>query len=289
MSARHSHNAAFYNTCGAVDWMHPLNQRLASWYICLPGANSGPTWFDLCGNIDGSLTLLDVNTAWEGSTRSGSWGALKMDGVDGYLSLPSSGGLNAIQTASIALWVRWTGTQDQGFGTNYGPAIGRQSGASFSNHLLSLSTNNPDTALIRWAPYINSTYACTSTSNPGDRRWRHLVVTYSSGAHALYVDGVQESTGSTTGTMGSDASAVLGIGAWNGIGGGYANASFDCVRIWPNRILNPHEAWDEYQRTQYYADGLLLTRKTRNRAFVTSTIYSRRTPLHSRVGSRGVS
>lgn len=240
-----------------IDWRHYLNRQLGSWYLVTPGIYGGLTWRDLCNKSDGALTLLDVVTCWTPSTRQGSLGSIHTDGVDGYVSLPIGGGLNNVQTASISMWVRWDGTQDQGFGTNYGPALGRQVGASFSNHLISLSTNNPDTALIRWAPYVNSTYACTSVSSPGDGRWRHIIVTYSSGAHALYIDGVQESTGATTGSMANDVATPLTIGAWIGAGGGYSHAEYDCVRIFPERIITVEEAFDEYQHTSNYCKALL--------------------------------
>lgn len=288
MTSRRSQRTAFYNACGSIDWTNELNHGLSSWHIVLPSTDQGPVWHDLCGNYHGTLTNLDVNAAWPGSTRSGSWGAFLPDGVDGYVSLAGGGGLNNVQSGTISMWVRWVGTQDAGIFSNNGAVLGRQqAAASFSNHVISLSTTNPNTAKIRVAAYIGNVFALTSATSPGDGVWRHIIWTYSSGAHRLYLDGVQDASSSSTGTMGNDANTALTIGGWIGAGASYASAHIDCVRIFPNRIFTPEDAYEEYQRTRYYADGLLMKRRGWVRSVSAATIYARRTPIHARAGSRG--
>lgn len=262
MTSRRSQRTAFYNACGSIDWTNELNHGLSSWHIVLPSTDTGPVWHDLCGNYHGTLTNLDVLAAWPGSTRSGSWGAMLTDGVDGYVSLAGGGGLNNVQSGTISMWVRWIGTQDTGANTNAGAVLGRQGGASFSNHIISLNGTDPATAKILWRPYISNVAACTSATSPGNGVWRHILVTYASGSHRLYLDGQQDATGTTTGTMTNDSAQPLTVGSWLGFGNNsFSTAHIDCVRIFPNRIFTAEEAYEEYQRTQYYADGLLMKRR----------------------------
>lgn len=248
-----------------VDWGHYLNRGLGSWFLASGGESGGTLWRDLCGRYEGTLTNLDPVECWSPATRQGHRGALRTDGVDGYVSLAGGGGLNAIQSGVISMWVCWYGTQDTGFGTNAGAVLGRQGGASFSNHIISLNGTDPATAKILWRPYISNVAACTSATSPGDGVWRHILISYASGSHQLYLDGVLDASGTTAGTMTNDAAQPLTIGSWLGFGNNsFAAADIDCVRIFPERTCIAEEAADEYQHTANYCRGLLKERR-RNR------------------------
>lgn len=177
-------------------------------------------------------------------TSSSGWGdgkrgkAINVDGVDDYVNVDGGGGLNNLQTGSIAMWVRWSGTQDAAV-VGFGCVSGRQSNTIFSNDVICLSTSNPSTAKVTWAAYTGDPNITGATS-VGSGVWRHVVVTFSSGSHVLYVDGVQDGTSAQTGTISNNSAVPLSIGAWIGDGGGFAGAKIDDVRIY-NRVLGATE------------------------------------------------
>lgn len=244
-----------------VNWQHPQNRGLSLWLLNAPYSSSGGTLRDLVRSAHGTLTALDTATCWTRPIRDGHWGSVTTDGVDGYVDIAGGGGLNNVQTGTISLWVRWNGTQDAGTNGNNGSILGRQQGVTFSNHIISLNGTNPDTAKIRWAPYISNTFACTSATSPGSGVWRHVCIAYSSGSHVLYLDGVQDATGVTTGTIANNAATSLTLGAWIGAGASFSLANLDCLRLFPGRFFGLKDAQDEYQTTKNWCDGLLRVRR----------------------------
>lgn len=245
-----------------VDWSHPLNRDLSSWFLATPGESWGTLWRDLCGMYEGTLVNLDPVECWVPATRQGHRGALRTDGVDGYVSLTVGGGFNNVQSGMISMWVKWIGTQDVGANGNNGAVLGRQSNsAAFSNHIISLNGTNPDTAKVRWGAYISNVFPCTSVTSPGDGIWRHILISYASGSHQLYMDGVLESTGTTTGTIANDVTVPLTIGAFILAGASFSTAEIDCVRLFPERTCTAEEAADEYQHTLNYCERLLKKRR----------------------------
>jgi hypothetical protein len=163
-----------------------------------------------------------------------------------YVSVVNGGGLNNLQTGSISFWVKWSGIQDEDSdpGARYGAVLGRQSNGAFTNQIIFLDSANPATAHIKFAAYTNNANITGSTV-VGDGTWRHVVVTYQSGSLLIYVDGVQDGSDSSTGTIANDAAIPLTIGGWIGDGGSYSSSVMDEVRIY-NRILTPSEVKQLY-------------------------------------------
>ena len=159
--------------------------------------------------------------------------ALNFDGVDDYVSIPSGGGLNNQQAGTIEMWVRWTGLQMADGQGGFGPVTARQSDAIFSNQVLALDNTNPATAHVTWRPYGAGGIAITSSSIIGDDVWRHVAVTYSSGSHMLYINGLLVGTSATTGTIANNAAMPLTLGAWviSGIPKAF-KGEMDEVRVW---------------------------------------------------------
>ncbi len=216
----------------------PQNGLIGQWSF--DGADvSGTTAYDRSGSgNNGTLTGGSV-------VAIGKIGqALSFDGVDDYVSVANGGGLNNLGTGSISMWVKWSGTQDAGAGSTYGPVTSRQSNGVFSNQILALDGSSPATAHIIWMPYGFS-IALTGATPVGNGRWRHVVITYTSGSHTLYLDGVVDGTGSTAGAPQNDSSVPLSIGAWSGDGGGYSTSLIDDVRVY-NRILSASEVSQLY-------------------------------------------
>ena len=80
--------------------------------------------------------------------------ALAVDGLDlQYVSVEEGGGLDALETGTIAFWVRWDGIQNQGFGSIFGPVLSRQSNGLWSNHIIGLNDADPEFATVVWRPY----------------------------------------------------------------------------------------------------------------------------------------
>ncbi len=244
-----------------VDWNHYLNNNLTSWYLASGGEMCGAGWRDLCGRHDGDLTSLDPVTCWIPATRQGHRGSILTNG-SGYVAISNGNALNNAQTATISMWVRWNGTQDAGTFSNNGAVIGRQHpAAAFSNHVVSLNGTNPDTAKIRLALYIGNVWQLTSATSPGDGVWRHICISYTSGAQRMWIDGVLDATGTGTGTVASDVTVPLTIGGWTGAGASFSTADIDCVRFLAERFFTDEEAADEYQHTANYCRGLLKARR----------------------------
>jgi hypothetical protein len=170
--------------------------------------------------------------------------ARSFNGTSDYISMAGGGGLNNIQTGSLAMWVKWTGTQDVDVSANtWGAVSSRQKNATFSETILALSTSNPATAKVVWKPYLYNIAAITGATTVGSGVWRHIVVTYSSGAQTLYVDGYSDGTGTQTGTISNDATIALSIGAWIGDGAGFSTSVIDDVRTY-QRVLTAAQAYE---------------------------------------------
>ncbi len=163
--------------------------------------------------------------------------ALNFVGGDDYVSVPSGGGLDNLQSGTIEMWVKWTGTQDAGYlNTSYGAVLARQSNGVFTNQLIALNGSDPATAKIIWNPYAYGTTAITSTAAAGNGVWNHIAITYASGNHKMYINGVLVGTSTLTGTISTNTSKALTIGGWIDDGQGFSTSTIDEVRIW-NRVL----------------------------------------------------
>lgn len=171
-------------------------------------------------------------------------GAISFDGVNDYISIPGGGGLNNLQSGTIAMWVRWDGAaQSPGnatYSNNYGAILARQKNGVWTNDLIFLDSPDPATARIEFRPYVLSSSAVTSATPPGDGVWRYLAITLTNGSQKLYIDGALSATGSATGIIASDLNVPLTVGAWIGDGGSYFRGAIDDLRIY-NTVLSASE------------------------------------------------
>ncbi|MCF7844477.1 MAG: DUF4215 domain-containing protein [Kiritimatiellales bacterium] len=234
----------------SVEWNDPSvcsaahNSLVGYWPF---DTGSGYTAFD--GSVSGNNgTLTNMTVAdWVSTVPSVSFtnsGSLDFDGSNDYVSVPNGGGLNARSSGSIALWVKWSGSQDAGFGSYvYGPVIARQNDGNWSQHIIGLDASAPATSQIKWLPYTYNNCTVVGVTNVGDGAWRHVVITYENGSHKIYINGSLDGSGSCTGTIEDDSDIPLTIGAWSGAGTGYATALIDEVRVY-NKVLSPVEVAD---------------------------------------------
>ncbi len=173
--------------------------------------------------------------------------ALSIDGSQAqYVSVTGGGGLNALTTGTIALWVKWTGLQDVGFANIYGAVSSRQHDGLWSNQIIGLSGNDPATATILWRPYGAHTEntAITGATAVGDGDWHHVAVTYTDGDHKLYLDGALDGSGSLAPEgkyfVRDDVNDPLGIGGWYGHGDSYSTSMIDDLMIF-DTVLTEEE------------------------------------------------
>ena len=178
-------------------------------------------------------------------------GALSFDANSSqYVTISGGGGLSELQSGTIAMFVKWSGTQDAGY-INYGHVLARQHDRVYSNQIIGLSTSSPDTAKITWSAYDPAVTDITGSTIVGDNQWHHVAVTWESGSHTLYLDGEVDGTSEVEGTIRS-STIPLTIGAWIGSGQSYSNSSIDDVRIY-NNILSQSEVLALVPETRSFA------------------------------------
>ncbi len=182
------------------------------------------------------FTAINLNA----QTQAGGY-ALDFNGSTDYVNVSGGAGLNNLQTGTIEIWVKWSGTQDANiFNSYYGSVCGRQHNGIFSNQIIGLSGSNPATATVVWNPYVANPPVLTGNIIVKDNEWNHIVITYTSGSHKLYVNGKLDNVSNTAGTVNNNSSIPFTIGAWIGDGQSYSKSNIDEIRIW-NRALSETE------------------------------------------------
>jgi hypothetical protein len=179
------------------------------------------------------------------------------------VEVAGGGGFNNAQIGTVSMWVKWTSNSQAraGGSSTYGVVFNRQNGTTWNNQLVHLNGASADTSKIIWSPYTYFGAACTSLSSPGLNVWRHIVATYKSGKHRLYIDGNLESSATTTGTINDDVSFPLRIGAWSVSSPSFSTSQIDCVRVFPNRLFTDIEAQEEYHHTYDACEELFLQKR----------------------------
>jgi hypothetical protein len=149
-----------------------------------------------------------------------------------YVSVPGGGGLNGAASATVSMWVKWTGTQDSDCCGGFGAVLARQANGLFSDNILALNNSNPDVGRLVWRQSGGPAPVLITGTTPVGTNWHHIAVTFGSGGGStLYVDGGAQGTASGAG-LNNNSSIALSIGAWAGDGAGFATASIDDVAIW---------------------------------------------------------
>jgi len=259
----------------SVNWQSPvnttagLNAGLRLWYLAAPiFAWSGTGADGVLNNLlrsyqataeTGMQIVANGGAGASFLPRPGGWGCFKFSaGADQQIAIP--GNLFASNAAgTIALWVMWDNSaQDQGFGSRYGYCTGKTNASStYNNYILALTTNDADTAKVSWYPYSGSaTATCTTTTTPGRWVWNHFCVTFKSGAHTIHVNGVQEDSGTTAGTMNSGVDNFLIGGLENSVNPSYLSGAVDDFRFY-DRILSDTEVSQLYRESKSYYPRLL--------------------------------
>lgn len=227
-----------------VNWLHPLNRDLLSWWLVLPGRAGGTILGDLTTRNPGTLTSMDPPTDWTGALgRSGGFGSLEFDGsthvVSGLLAVNSAQANNAM-TASV--WVRDTIGEASGgrycLSTSMTNATYDGRGFRMSiddrvgfNAVITAGFNLPFSPVGR----IDASYA---TSPLVPYTWHMLTYTFRTGEQRLFLNGNQIGSASDSSSMPNPNKGFQIGRLWGG--------QVDDVRIW-QRALSAAEVQSVYR------------------------------------------
>lgn len=165
------------------------------------GVNNGTAFKDVKGTAltsSGAYTKTDVVK----------FGTAAVDTSGGYISAPSSVlDLRTATTFTIEYWIYRTGTQAIGYSLGFGSTqpVGGNNDWSFG-----LDTSNRAT----WYTYNGAGRYITGTSTIPLNTWTHLAVSVSSGNVKVFVNGIQEATGTLMPPSAIQTEVVLGQ-FWN--------------------------------------------------------------------------
>lgn len=243
-----------------VNWAHPLNRGLVSWWLNMPGWTFGSTWRDLCGRNHGTLTSMDPATDWVSPRgRVGGLGALDFDATNDYVAVPN-GSINFLNGGQWSISVWYNLRTNASFPRVLAQAIDGYNTFSF----VVFTGGYPSVSTVIGGVTTTVDYAQLNLQNA----WVHLLAVIDSTPSAMYRNGIALST-ATSGSSNTHASNVgITIGArtdasrfWDGW--------LDDIRIW-NRKLTEPEAWALYNDSRQGYPGTLnrVRRSTASRRYV---------------------
>jgi prepilin-type N-terminal cleavage/methylation domain-containing protein len=176
--------------------------------------------------------------------------SLQFDGVDDYVEVPHSAGLNIVGDMTVEAWVKQndalikyvvTKRSDNDYLSPYSLVIGGTYGEGLNNNLPIFTFGGGGTS-----------YSQVKSSETIDAGWHHLVGTIAGNNMKIYVDGNERGSSVFAGTRQSNIASVrIGKYGWNG--NYYYSGLIDEVRIYETALTSAQI------QSQYYAglSGLL--------------------------------
>jgi gliding motility-associated-like protein len=213
-----------------------LNQGLIAYYPFNGNAN------DVSGNGFNGVLQNGVQTTTDRFGTANS--AYLFDGIDDYIRVPHSSGLNPSNGMSIALYFTTTQTTVQtvigkisyanGIGTQY------QIATNFNVHPGVLFGLNPPASGCTGQITLNSSYVNTGGTVPMNQ-WHCVVATFNNGVQNIYMDGtLVESINAGFNVLNQCSNSDIQIGSWWSFDPQRFRGKIDDVRIY-NRALNQQE------------------------------------------------
>jgi hypothetical protein len=220
---------------------HPLNRGLAGWWLPLPNSQGGGTLFDLTGRYPGTLT---AGPTWAPGPTPGSV-ALEFDGSNDYVR---GGDWFYHDAFTVSCWFR----SDNVAAATKNIALKRNVGTAAGTNEWQLVTGSSNVQLAAWnsgggATVMNITGATTLVNGV----WYHVtgVVPGNGGTGKIYLNGVEDASGTQTAAVGNSASEVQ-FGALSGGGGArYWDGRIGDIRI-AGRAYSAAEAWALYDQSR---------------------------------------
>ncbi|MDD5145201.1 MAG: LamG domain-containing protein, partial [Candidatus Pacebacteria bacterium] len=182
---------------------------------------SGTTTYDETNNNnDGQFLTAASSPTWV----KGKFGsALLFDGENDYVSLGTTSDLNFTNNFSISAWIHLKTFGDAG----YGRIFSRRQDIPASGYIFIV---NDDTNALQFSG-IGGSNVTSATNSIQLNVWQHVAMSMSNGTVALYVNGVNQGSGTTTITGVSSLLAVIGDES-NDSGSRNFNGLMDDIRIY---------------------------------------------------------
>lgn len=254
------------DTSDPVNWSHPLNRGLVSWWLALPDQQRGVIWRDLCRRNHGTLTS---GPTWQGASgRQGGWGSLALDGSDDLVNAGTASGLDFERTDkfSICAWIFVDTTTPLA-----SSVITRSDTSSFSKgwafvlfRRATLNSTSLCFTLISSTIGNNMIEVNAGASAISSGRWTHVACSYNGSSLAsgvkLYIDGALKTNTVVYDAL-SASSKATGVSV--SIGGRYLptpsqylDGKIDDVRVW-NREVSESEIVFYYVLSRQRYPGVL--------------------------------
>jgi hypothetical protein len=199
----------------------------------MDGANDGTVFTD--SSLDG-LTVTRAGTpVTKTAEKKFGTASCYLAGTTDWLKLPASDNwsFDASQDFTVECWVKWS-TQ-----ASYVGVISSKTEISSVYNGWSLRTDQAGAnAILSFNFYNNAgsaTFTCMGTSNIGDGSWHHIAATRASNTVRVFVDGIQENSGTYSGAIHGTSSGgyglQIGMDYLNATGSGPMHGYVDEVRI----------------------------------------------------------
>jgi len=193
-----------------------------------PQPYNGTTWTDLSGNGNNG-TLVNGPTY-----SSANGGALVFDGVDDYVTAPSSSNWALGTNGAVSAWVYFTGS-----------ITANHRLWCVNNNLFSLDVYLGGGGIIG----LHGAQVSTTSIFPMNQ-WVHVMTTYNNGNLAVYFNGVNQPLTGVTSSYNITNSSSLFIGQYSG-GGSYTwRGRISNLNIYQNKPFNPSEVLQNFNATR---------------------------------------
>ena len=203
----------------------------------------------LCVDAGNPRSYPGSGTQWNDATSSGfnftltngpvysssNLGSFTFDGVNDFANAANNTALDT-QTPTVEVWVKTNATSQNGFWFEKGTV----------NSQYALFQEGDQ---IRWRMNIGgiTQLSTTTASFMNTSNWYQVVGTYISGTRVLYINGVQVSSDTQTGTISTNASGMY-IGSYNS-GGYYYNGALSICRVY-NVALTPAQVLQNFNASR---------------------------------------
>lgn len=236
-----------------INWDHPLNGSLCSWWLAMPRTSNGVFFYDLAGKYNTTLTNAP---SWVGSTRPGGSLHLSLNGTNQYTTAtnPSLLNFDASTSSSVSCWVRYSTSMPNFTGlvckaTSTNPMTGWQ---------LLLVSNKFAAELANSGTLVGSG-SLIGTTTLSDGIWHHCVLTVDkpNTTAKLYVDGKQEvSVNNANIALDHTNTGNLLIGVER-TPVFYLNGWMDDIRVWRGRVLSSSDVFEMFANAKANYPNLL--------------------------------
>jgi hypothetical protein len=191
--------------------------------------------------VSGSTTWRDISRGGNNGTLVGgptydsaNGGSIVFDGVDDYVTAPSSNNWALGTNGAVSVWVYFTGS----ITTNHRLWC-------VNNNLFSLDVYLGGGGIIG----LHGGQASTTSIFPMNQ-WVHIMTTYINGNLAVYFNGVNQSLTGVTSSYNITNSNSLFIGQYSG-GGSYTwRGRISNLNIYKNKPFSPLEVLQNYNATK---------------------------------------